>query len=522
LGDLHRKLDDEPAAVAAYWRVVEQKTSAGDLLGAAALLEGRLELPNKALTLLGKAWPGSPQAAQCLTEQFSLLARLRLHEAARERVLELRDEQTPTRQVIPLAEVLARLRKTYPDGLLRPLAADVARVKISARLTAGDASEARAGTRLLSDLAPEDRLLARDASRFLASRLEVLARRSPPALPPPLPRKSGSKRCGVPSRVGEFFLTTCEEILAVRGVGPYFVAAIREKQRGSFTNMPHTAIVRGDWEGYWQSRVWTKKALRRGQVSFASHEGTGPLLVLTQPEMIRNEAILPGTDQIPHPLALSAPAWLPDGVAAVTARSGHLWILRNTGSEWIVDVRFGNGSLTTEFSLQYLLADISEPVVTVAMLAIRSQVWIALGHHLFRFDEPRKPAQHWECESPILRLEPSAPFLTRALVARCAQGVAVFWCDQLKDHVEMLASDLAEPFCAWLGNGMLALLSSQEGPDGYSGRIIDLDRRGVHSEANFSWKEGSPAGLVALPRPDAFAVFTREGKVQIFHVPTVD
>lgn len=515
LGDLHRKLGNEEAACEAYWRVVEEKTSAGDLLGAAGLLEVQLQLPDNALTMLGKAWPGTPQAARCLTEQFSLLSRLGRHEAARARVVELRDERTPPPKVIGLAEVLAKVCKTYPDRSVGPLAADVARVKIGARLKSGDAAEAKAGTRILSELAPEDRLLARDTSRFLASRLEALARRTaPPPLPPP--RKPGSKRVGVPVCKSGFSLLGVKEVLTVTRLGSHFLAAATTK--GS-----KTEIVRGNWGDTGartqQPAVWTDDQLHLGQIALI-HGSHGPVFVLTSPKLLRKEIVLPASDQFLRPLPLSAPHWLPEGFAAMAVNAGHCWILRNANGEWIVDIRSANGYLSGEYSLQSIVDEIPEPVTTVAMLAVRSQVWIALGRYLFQFEQPRRPSRRWTLETPIVGLEPMAPLLAAGVVARCELGAAVFWCDHLNE-AEMIATDLAAPFCAPLGNGMIAFLSSIEEPDGFAGRVIDIDRHGEHSKEDFRWNGGAPVGLVAMPQPNGFAVFDQEGKVQTYEVPTV-
>lgn len=529
LGDLQRKLGDEPAAEAAYWRVVERMTASGDLLGAASLLEDRLRSPDKALVMLGKAWPGAPQASLCLAEQFALLGRLERHDAAQRRVVELRDESTPVRLVIPLAEVLATVRKNYPDGALRILAADVARQKIGPRLAMGEAGEARAGTRILCELAPEDRLLARDASRFLAARLEVLARRTPPALPPP-PRKPGANRVLAPLPDYSFLLENCGEIIEVKRCGQHFLLSMYPKRFLSGRSFPDTldggiTVLRGNWVGDVQETIWKSEEKECNHASLvvpAQAMQPTSAVVLSGPELIHRSHLLSSTDVFPSPLMLFAPAWLPNATSVLTINSPHWWILRRSQGDWVVDGYRETGELDGSFSLGDCLAKIEDPASTVAMQAMRSQLWVAFGRHLFVFARPGQVARHWVCETAIHHLEASAPLLASAVIARCEMGAAIFWCDDMNDRVEMIGSDLRAPFAASLGNGVIVLLSSHEGPDGYAGLVIDIDRRGIHSQAEFSWKGDRPAGVVATDRQDMFAVFTFEGVVQLLSVPSAD
>jgi hypothetical protein len=60
VGDLHRRLEQETEAQAAYRRAVHEATIRGDQLGAARLLETKLCAPDEALRLLVDAWPDAP------------------------------------------------------------------------------------------------------------------------------------------------------------------------------------------------------------------------------------------------------------------------------------------------------------------------------------------------------------------------------------------------------------------------------------------------------------------------------
>ena len=92
--------------------------------------------------------------------------------------------------------------------------------------------------------------------------------------------------------------------------------------------------------------------------------------------------------------------------------------VRGSTGEWIVDVRTEDGQLTGGFPLSQALAEIDEPVQSVCLLAMRTQLWIAFGRFLFLFEAAGKSPRRWVCETPIVGLEASAPFLASAVVAR--------------------------------------------------------------------------------------------------------
>ena len=86
VGDLYVAIDQPDNARAAYLQAVEQQRSRGDHLHAARLLEEKLAAPDDALIELAAGWPTSPQAGQCLEEQFHLFARLGRHADAERRI----------------------------------------------------------------------------------------------------------------------------------------------------------------------------------------------------------------------------------------------------------------------------------------------------------------------------------------------------------------------------------------------------------------------------------------------------
>src|SRR5262249_53226566 len=97
--------------------------------------------------------------------------------------------------------------------------------------------------RLLYRLAPNDRLLVRDGNRHLAHRrardLEV--RRAGPLLPIHQGRE--------PKVLKSLNLPQAIEVLCVRADGPWFFAA-------GITSSSHLTLLRGTWDGVFQSLTW--------------------------------------------------------------------------------------------------------------------------------------------------------------------------------------------------------------------------------------------------------------------------
>ncbi|HEY2344231.1 MAG TPA: hypothetical protein VGH90_14400, partial [Chthoniobacteraceae bacterium] len=68
--------------------------------------------------------------------------------------------------------------------------------------------------------------------------------------------------------------------------------------------------------------------------------------------------------------------------------------------------------------------------------------------------------------------------------------------------------------------GLLAVLSTRAGPQGFAGAVIDVDRCGVRSSVDFVFKGPVPSALLATYRADQFAVVTHHGEVHIVRVKT--
>jgi len=164
VAELYERLRQPDSAAVAYRLAIESKLAAEDFLGAARLWEEKLHAPDEALAVLERGWPGSAQARSCLHALFDLLARRAEHERARERLTQLVAGRHETDAA--LASCLSRLARLYPQTSLRHYAADQARILAARRLAVATESEVAVWLETLRELAPQDRLLARDCERF--------------------------------------------------------------------------------------------------------------------------------------------------------------------------------------------------------------------------------------------------------------------------------------------------------------------------------------------------------------------
>ena len=167
VGDLATRLGLEEQAAAAYRRAVEARLEAGDVLGAARILEEKLGAVDEALDRLVGGWPDSPQAEGCVTEALRRLGRLGRHGAARGLVRRMACEghldADAAKKVIGILPSFAR---QYPDEATRRLIADQTRLLAADVLVTAKEDGLAPIMKALRSLEPGDRLLDRDTRRY--------------------------------------------------------------------------------------------------------------------------------------------------------------------------------------------------------------------------------------------------------------------------------------------------------------------------------------------------------------------
>lgn len=512
-GDLYARLGQEEQARAVYELEVQRRVTAGDRLGGAELMESKLNAPDQALTILSEGWPHSQQAGKCLAAEFELLARKSWHSRAVALLEKLRAENTQTDLVTILARVLATQSSQYPDRAVRHSAADLVRVKAGQRL---ETTVARTEISVLGDaltkLAPDDKLLARDVSRFTALRNEGL--RTSHRIEP-LHKLSGPilvRTLELPK--GIFWHT-------VKSCGRHFIAAgsgLDQQSGRQHSCRGNPFLLRGDWEGAFQTLEWSKPAVdAMPSLLEFDEEIARPARIFitpgpTRPLVRLPEKAFPAADRFPGTIPAGTPDWLPDDLVAICTRGHMAWLLRDSG-DGLVECRLVYGTCVSSLGLGGVFAGQLGAIFVSSLLSQRDFLWVSAKQRLCLF-RAGELAGNWEAETDIVSLVPSAPNLPLCALARLAKGVSLHWTDALKERTETLCEELVAPLAAFTANGTLVLVSGTEG------RICDVNQRGVAGINSFTLLKGRPLAVVRAEGPNQFAVFYDNGTAQLFRIPS--
>jgi tetratricopeptide (TPR) repeat protein len=496
--ELYERLGDRAGAASAIRRVVNEHLEQDDILGAAKLVEERLRETNEAVDLLRNAWPSSRQAAACTGALFQILARTGQHETAIEHLGMIGMAPVPNAQALPLLTALGSPARDYPDEQVRHCASDFSRVLISRQLKRSDLASDQADRLMerLVRLAPEDRLLARDANRHLSERrnVELLARR---AAPPPA---SGKK----PVIIRRFELPRQIEWVQLRSEWHWFFAL-------GFTRKRMT-VLRGVWEGEFQSLSWDSSH------EVALFEPTGErgktlalhaLLPLPVPRKI-----FPASDALfNQECSVGTPTWIPRGLSFGAAfEEEAVWTLNSDqNARLVLSCHDKRGNLQRTL-------DITDPIsegrnrsrVPWPMAALAQGVAVAAENRLI-VTQPDGKLVSLTLPNHAERLCPTLPHTRQGVAVMMKHGAVMHW-RGTQDLLE-LDRDLPSPKAAFVPGGPLVLIS------GSQGMLLEADARGVHSVTRFELTSKNPIGVCSTSNRGQFAVLDPKGEMTVYQVP---
>jgi tetratricopeptide (TPR) repeat protein len=501
VGDLYATLERPDDAREHYRRAVGEFVGRADLLAAARLLETKLTSPDEALATLESGWPQSHRAGECMRGVFELLGRLGRHEAALARLARLRPETREGELALVLAEVLGRVAARYPNADLRMRAADAARVVVGNRLSAGrgcGASELRTLVNVVMRLAPEDRLLARDANRYQSR---------PPALPaPPPPPRPPRKRATEPTLVRAFHLGAHAHPKTVHPDGDHFYAiAVRGEQ---------LLFVRGRWDGS------VRETERRDPLAINTHyriQRAGARSAITFAIPLRRAGALPPADGGPdssYPASyLQQPPDARSGVIYDMSVDEHnvLWSLRESAgaAALILYAHDPAGRLLSSRSLDCAANPglFTSPTALVARAGI---AYVLCGNAIHCFDGDRQ----WDINlhRPAADLLVSHPHVRPRLVVTFAEGGVVIFPED--GHAVRFGEGLFDPVACFTRGGTLVVIGRGRG------MTCRVERTGIQGVSPFEWAgPEAPVAIVPTAEPDGFAVFLPDGLIRVMRLP---
>lgn len=499
--DLHDRLGNRDAAERAVRRVVHERMAQDDILGAAKLVDERLHATGEALEMLRRAWPSSRQAAGCMGAAFQLLARLGRHEEALELIARFSRDTIPT-LALPLLTALGGPARDYPHELVRHRAADFSRVLIARQLSKRllPADEAGRLMECLVRLAPQDRLLARDANRHLSGlREEVLRIRR--VLPPAMP---GNK----PVVVRRFELPRQIEWLQLRSERHWFFAVGVTPKR--------LTLVRGFWEGELQSVSWDCPAevVKNNGLVFEPTAEQGKAVVLKTlngPDFA--EKRLPAADRFfGVECIVGGPTWLKPQHWPVAFGEDSVWTAHIAGGRGIISCHDKRGILQRTMDVtEELLSGAQRGALThLCLSAIGKHVAIALGNRLV-VTRSDGGLTRLELPGQVVGLFATLPHTRAGLSIMLEHGASMHWMGA--PGLIELDRDIASPKGTFVPAGPLALISDA------LLLLLDVDSAGVQKVTRVELTGQQPVGISSAASPGQFAVLGAKGEMTIYRVP---
>ena len=509
VGDLYTQLDQADSARDAYRRAVDEHRSQHDHLAAARLLETKLAACDEAVTCLESGWPSSFQAGKCLEELFQLFARLGRHQAALDKVEQLR-RQTLQGRLVGLVDILSRLATVYPDPPLRDASADATRTLAARCLPTASDQESQQLLAAVRRLVPADRLLGRDCDRFLRLRSQP-AKPVPPADKPPQ-RISPAIR---PALIREFKLSAdIQWRCAVSADEVFYAAGYRDNR---------LEVEQGSWDGRTQrldGEAWPPVFPHRPPILLAHGLWRQqPVIVCPFAGPPLPYRWFPATDELPVRVGAGTPAWFPvhalavqrapDGTAHLLTMDHDVLVLQSfnlsdepLGSRHVAwsAIRPGDTGVR-RFSL-----------IPVPFHVREGTVYVGMEDRLVVL-KPSGQVKVVDLPGKILSLHGSPP-LTRARVAAgLEQGAVLYW-DDYEERSAPFATELAAPVVQFIEGGWIVAASANEC---HVCRTTEKNR--ISWEARLSHRHGPLLAVLPTARPDRFALFAADGVVAIYQVP---
>lgn len=501
VADLYERMGDEAAAREAIQRVIQESLGRNDILTAAKLTEERLHEPDEALRMLLDAWPASHQAASCTGAAFQLMSRLARHETALERMARFRREPLTDSLAMPLLSALGNVARDYPHELVRHHAADFSRVLIARQLQRPGLGNDETGRLLehLVRLAPQDRLMSRDANRYLATQRSAALRAHRVEPPHPAGKKPVvHRRIELPRQI---------RWSQLRGESHWFYVLGTTPKR--------LTVLRGIWEGQFQSLSWDcpAEAVKNGFV-FEPMADRGHSVALARADgTTLPQKRFPAADLFFNQECIAGTPLLPPQAFPLTIGEDALWSVHLAGQRAIVScydkmpVRLQR---TIDVTDELLNNAERTPETRLSLAVLGNTFAVALGNRLVltRGDGGLKQVA---LPGQAIGLVATIPNTRRGVAVMLNHGAVLHWVGS--DGCIELDRDIQSPKGAFIPGGPLVLVS------GTQGVLLEADSRGVHSVVRSELASQRIAGICSTTSPAEFAVLNESGELIVYRMP---
>ena len=497
IAELHESLGQHEAATEAWRKTATSKQANGDAVGAARILDSKLDQPDAALALLFSTWHASPRAFEPVAEAFHLLGSKGRHTEALERLDWIASSPRLNETDHRVTDFFVAVALRYPDPALRKRAANESLVQLSrllSRYTLDDPSPAKASEAVVQ-LWPDDPILQRDCKRFLdmAREQALLKQRHVPAAPRSIAKGK--------TFLGRFALPGTSRWLHLENVGPGFLAL--------GMNATQVWAARGTWAGETQSISWPLlpgtvpselfHGLSAEMAAFGGH-GAPPFDVHRFP----NSAALRWN------CAAGTPPWLPDQTLAFlrTDAGYRVLYIRRTFVLLGEYSSSGNAGPTLElFSLNEVADELFGPP-NPRMVAIDSGIALGFGRQLWL--DRRGKLEHLHLPEPIVSLIPTRAFTRPGLVVIHARSCQLLWLGT-SESLE-ITTDLEVQSASLIAPNWLVVSSATEAC------CYSIDPGQLTERSKWNWESIQVTALAPTGNPNELAVLDPSGQIHLYRL----
>lgn len=495
VGDLYQKLDQPEEAAAAWQRAVADHIHNNDWLSAARIVEDKLGDAQGALDILLQGWELHAWRQNLIGPAFLLLARHAWHDRAAGLVIELANQALAAAQC-RLIEQFALESQSYPAPEVRHLAADQARVLAASLLETTDELLTRELLGSIGRLAPEDRLLRRDAERFLRQRLR----------PKPIrhARSEGKLLTEFEAQLPPFDWKAAIAIPGGLVAGGY--------------GDNELIIMRMAWHSHSERHAHRRIKLEAHAVGLPlvfAHDpfDASQLFVnLIAQKQLPQFGNLPAQGPFRDALTIASHrGWSRSSVAMCCGDRDCVYIAAGARDSTLVI----NAYLSETAQMLGLAQIEMEPLLQndglifpVPMLVRENQILLGVGRSLC-IAGSQQGYTTLELASPINTLAASAPHTRTRIAIGMTQGGTVLWGDTIQAPQTPFATELDRPMITLTRNGRL-VAADKNTVEVYLARAgrVRLDAVGEHSV-------GQPVAVLNTSHADQFAIVGTGGRVLV-------
>lgn len=533
VGDLHRLLDDESAAEAAFLQAVDRSLDLRQPHTAARIQLEKLNDTPAALATLDQGWRNGQQTLPCLQQSFQIFAKSGMHTAASELVADLQQTKFRFEEQQPVLTALVETFENYPQASVREASAGAVRVLMSQALKRNP-EQAQSQLPMLHKLAPHDRLLGRDLQRqhdYIAIRSKQLKSTRSQT------RKSGWR--AEPRAAAHLGWDHVAWQTGLEADGLWVVTGIR-RAGNEVQRILSTAKINHEAPLNWSSHSWPLHpsvdlpAFAEAGLSFLAAAEAGlerivdhPLQMAFNTTRMRIHLIEPGNDyaecdiQVPGALTTlraGTPSFIEEWTTNIACDSSITW-----GVEWPTQVlrKFDArgkilASLPFEFDPSLLSGSpnlIYGPRFGKPFLACAGRQFLAVENALLEFHDGKLQQMHiFEEEIRDLRVL-SSPHSEITLAVLFARGGCIGWPQRMNIGLaQRFESHLAQPHAAFL-KGELLLLA-----EGEVWEIVQPFPYQPHRVERVTGFEHTPALILPHPRTRHCVVITHKGEAVTYEL----